>query len=354
MKIASLSRFLLTLVVLAVAVLALWALWRHYMYTPWTRDARVQADVVQVAPDVSGLVDRVDVKDNAYVHRGQPLWQIDTARFANAVAQAKAALAAAKADAEAAGASRAAAEASAAQARAEFAMRQTEAERRQHLGDVISAEIRSDAEASARAARAGLAAASASHRAAGAAQAKALAAVQQAQVALSLAELNLTRSTVRAPVDGYVTHLHVYPGDYATAGVARMALIDAHSYRVAGYFEETKMPHVHVGDAARIRLMSGVRLRGHVQSIAHGMSDRDNTTDSNLLADVSPTFNWVRLAQRVPVRIAIDPHSVPRGQVLAAGMTATVVLDPPPPGAMLPADSAEADVQNSRSSAAHR
>ncbi|NII10922.1 HlyD family secretion protein [Oleiagrimonas sp. C23AA] len=354
MKIASLTRLVLTLLVLTVAVLALWVLWRHYMYTPWTRDARVQADVVQVAPDVSGLVDRVEVKDNAYVHRGQALWQIDTARFANAVAQAKASLAAAKADAEAAGASRAAAEASAAQARAEFSMRQTQAERRQHMGDVISAEARSDAEATARAARAGLAAASASHRAAGAAQAKALAAVQQAQVTLSLAELNLERSTVHSPVDGYVTHLDVYAGDYATAGTPRMAVIDAHSYRINGYFEEIKMPQVHVGDRARIRLMSGVELHGRVESIAHGMSDRDNTTGSNLLADVSPTFNWVRLAQRVPVRIAIDPDSMPRRQVLVAGMTATVVLDPSTHGAMQVASDTATMVQNSRSSAAHR
>lgn len=328
MKIASLTRVVLTLLVVALAALLARALWKHYMYSPWTRDGRVRAEVVQVAPDVSGLVADVEVHDNQFVHRGDVLFRIDAARFRNAVDQAHANLAAAEAAAKAAGASLDAARASAAEARAQFRMRHSESQRRQRMGDVISEEVRSDARATAAAAEASLRAARAGHSEAAAGRARALAAVAQAQAALALAQLNLARTRVRAPVDGYVTNLSLYAGDYASAGVARMALVDSHHYWVYGYFEETKLPHVHVGDPARIRLMDGTRLRGTVASIARGVSDRDNPAGPQLLADVNPTFNWVRLAQRVPVRVRIDSDQLLPGTVLAAGMTATVVLQP--------------------------
>ncbi|NCT66393.1 MAG: HlyD family secretion protein [Rhodanobacteraceae bacterium] len=330
MKLQSLARFLLTAVIVAVAALAAAALWKRYMYSPWTRDARVRADVVRIAPDVSGLVSAVPVRDNQFVHKGEVLFVIDPVRFRYALAQAEATLAAAQASARAAGASLDVAAAGIAGRRADYEKAATQSERRQHMpGNVISAEVRSDAIATANSARASLQQAQAAQSQASAGREAALAAVQQAQVALDRARLDLERSEVRAPVDGYVTNLDIHPGDYAAAGTPRLALIDSHSYWIYGYFEETKLPYVHVGDAVDIRLMAGdVHLRGRVESIARGIGDVDNPTGANLLANVAPTFSWVRLAQRVPVRIAIDTDHLPPGVTLSAGMTATVVLEP--------------------------
>jgi multidrug resistance efflux pump len=151
-------------------------------------------------------------------------------------------------------------------------------------------------------------------------------------VALDGARLNLERTEVRAPVDGYVTNLEVRVGDYANAGQARMALIDSHSYYIYGYFEETKLPYLHLGDPVEIRLMSGgEQLAGRVIGVARGITDADNPTGADLLANVNPTFNWVRLAQRVPVRVAIDTAHLPAGLSLSAGMTATLVVHPAAP-----------------------
>ncbi|WP_147471865.1 efflux RND transporter periplasmic adaptor subunit, partial [Pseudomonas cichorii] len=147
-----------------------------------------------------------------------------------------------------------------------------------------------------------------------------------AQARLAAAELNLSRTRVLASVDGYVTNLNVHRGDYARAGEAKMAVVDMNSFWVYGFFEETKLPHVHVNDPAEMQLMSGEVLKGHVESIARGIYDRDNPQSRELIADVNPTFNWVRLAQRVPVRIHLD--QVPDGLLLAAGMTCTVVVAP--------------------------
>jgi multidrug resistance efflux pump len=206
-----------------------------------------------------------------------------------------------------------------------------QARRRQRIGDVISKEARSDAAATARAAHASWQQAQAGGHQASAAREQAAAAVEQAQVALDRARLDLERTEVRAPVDGYVTNLAVRVGDYAATGTPRLALIDAHSYYLYGYFEETKLPQLRVGDPVDVRLMAGgVHLKGTITGIAHGITDRDNPAGSDLLADVNPTFNWVRLAQRVPVRIAIDATQLPQGAVLAAGMTATVEVHPRP------------------------
>jgi multidrug resistance efflux pump len=134
---------------------------------------------------------------------------------------------------------------------------------------------------------------------------------------------------VRAPVDGYVTNLDVRVGDYAATGSPRLALIDRHSYYIYGYFEETKLPHLRVGDPVDIRMLSGgVHLKGHITGVARGITDRDNPTGRDLLADVNPTFNWVRLAQRVPVRVDIDEASEPKGLILSAGMTVSIDVQP--------------------------
>ena len=286
MNAKSLLRYVLTAAIFIIAVLVAIALWRHYMYSPWTRDGRVRADVISVAPDVSGIVVEVPVQENQVVRKGDVLFHIDAERYRIALAQANAAVDARKAD---------------------YDLKRREAARRATLSGVVVSSESQESSASSASAAAAL--------------------YQEAQAARDTAALNLQRTEVLAPVDGYVTNLDVHPGDYATAGRALLAVIDSHSFRINGYFEETKLPRLHVGDAVSIRLMSGgPTLHGHVESLARGITDRDNPSGPRLLADVNPTFNWVRLAQRVPVRIAFD--QIPDGVVLASGMTCTVIVKP--------------------------
>ncbi|MBN3762647.1 HlyD family secretion protein [Burkholderia sp. Ac-20365] len=285
MTIRNIIGFIATAIVFVIAILIGRALWVHYMDEPWTRDGRVRAEVVNIAPDVSGAVVELPVRDNQFVHKGDLLMQIDPSHYQIAVEQAQAAVAARK---------------------AELQMRRDDAQRRADMDSlVVSKENRENATHTASAAEAQY---------------------QQALAALDAAKLNLERTRVVAPVDGYVTNLNVYRGDYAIAGSAKLAVVDSNSFWVYGYFEETKLPHVRVGDKADIRLMSGGTLKGHVESISRGIYDRDNPQSRELLADVNPTFNWVRLAQRVPVRVKID--SVPDGVLLSAGTTCTVVVTP--------------------------
>jgi RND family efflux transporter MFP subunit len=285
MTIRNIVGFVATAIIFIVAILIGRVLWVHYMDEPWTRDGRVRAEIVNVAPDVSGAVVDLPVKDNQLVKKGDLLMQIDPSHYQIAVEQAQAAVAARK---------------------AELTMKRDDAQRRADMDAlVVSKESRENATHTASAAEA---------------------AYQQALAALDAAKLNLERTRVVSPVDGYVTNLSVFRGDYATAGAAKLAIVDSHSFWVYGYFEETKLPHVRVGDKAEVRLMSGGTLQGHVESISRGIYDRDNPESRELLADVNPTFNWVRLAQRVPVRVKID--AVPDDVVLAAGITCTVVVKP--------------------------
>ncbi|WP_288376971.1 HlyD family secretion protein [uncultured Pseudomonas sp.] len=276
---------LATLLVLTAAVVIGRQLWLHYMTTPWTRDGRVRADIINVAADVPGYVVDVPVRDNQQVKKGDVLIRIDPEHYRLAVEQARALVASRKSTWE---------------------MRKVNARRRADLDNlVISKENRDDASNIANAA---------------------MADYQQAQAQLAAAELNLKRTEIVATVDGYVTNLNIHKGDYARTGEAVMAVVDEHSFWVYGFFEETKLPHVKVGDQAELQMMSGELLKGHVESIARGIYDRDNPQSRELIADVNPTFNWVRLAQRVPVRIHID--EVPEGYLLAAGTTCTVVVKP--------------------------
>jgi RND family efflux transporter MFP subunit len=276
---------LATLIILALAIWLGRSLWVNYMDRPWTRDGRVRAEIVSVAADVTGAVVDVPVRDNQHVKKGDLLLQIDPEHYRIAVKQAEALVAAKKAT---------------------LAMRESNARRRAAMDEqVVSRESREDASSSASAATAEY---------------------QQALAALDAAKLSLERTQVRAPVDGFVTNLSVHRGDYARAGEAKLAVVDENSYWIYGYFEETKLPHIRVGDPAELQLMSGERLEGHVESIARAIYDRDNPQSRELVADVNPTFNWVRLAQRVPVRIHID--KVPEGLTLSAGMTATVIVHP--------------------------
>lgn len=278
-------RVVVTLLVVVLAGIAAQRLWTTYEQEPWTRDGRVRADVVQVAPDVSGLITAVRVHDNQQVAAGTPLFEVDRPRYQLAVAQARSAVAAGM---------------------VQLAQARREARRNAALGDLVAGEAREQGIAHVQQLEAALA---------------------QARVTLETAQLNLARTEVRASVAGTVSNLALRPGDYASAGHAEFAIIDRSSLHIVGYFEETKLPRIHVGDPVRVRLMGDDReITGHVQSVAGGIEDRDRSAGSSLLANVNPTFSWVRLAQRIPVRVAID--RLPRGVALVVGRTATVEVLP--------------------------
>jgi multidrug resistance efflux pump len=277
-----LLRRVITLAVAVVAGLVIRWMWTHYERAPWTRDGRVRADVVSVAPDVPGWIVKVWVMDNQVVRKGDPLFEIDRARYEIALQQAEAAVA---------------------RNRAVLAEAKREARRNEGLGEVVSSEVREQSQARVEEAAGDL---------------------QRAQADLAAAQLNLQRTLVVAPVNGVVTNLELRPGDYLTPGREALALVDADSLYVDGYFEETKLRHIHLGDRVSVRLMGESQvLFGRVESVAPAIYDRERAPTHDLVADINPTFNWVRLAQRVPVRIVLD--SVPADVRLIAGRTATVV-----------------------------
>lgn len=275
-------RAVVTLCVVALAIFAGYHLWQYYMLTPWTRDARVRADVVVIAPDVSGWVRELKVHDNQQVKAGDLLMSIDRERFQAAFDQASAV----------------------AETRAhQLRLREREAARRTALGpDAISAELRENAQINAAVARGEL---------------------HEAQAQLRVARINLERSEVRAPRSGHITNLRLAQGNYVNTGQSVMALVDDATFYIQAYFEETKLPRIHVGDPVKVWLMgAGEAIDGHVQSISRGITDSNSNPDSQLLPEVEPTFNWVRLAQRIPVRIRLD--HIPEDINLSAGMTASV------------------------------
>jgi len=282
------GRILITLAASAAAVYVGVQLWRHYEVEPWTRDGRLKAYVVQVAPDVTGQVTKVYVHDNQQVKAGEPLFDLDRARFELALRQAEAQVTA-----------------------AEAALGQTarENKRNTELDDLVSQETREQGQTRGDQARAALA---------------------QAVVNRDTARLNLERTRIKASVSGTVTNLDLREGSYATAARPVMAVVDSSSFYVEGYFEETKLPGIQLGDRVDVQLMgAGQPIHGRVESIASGIADRDRSTGANMLPNVNPTFNWVRLAQRIPVRVALDP--VPANVRLVAGLTATVKVVPAAP-----------------------
>jgi multidrug resistance efflux pump len=275
------ARALVTLAAVAAATWAVLRLWDHYELAPWTRDGRVRANVVQIAPDVSGLVSEVPVRDNQAVRAGDPLFTLDRSRFELAVRQAEAAVAA---------------------QRVALAQAVREDRRNAGLGALISQEIREQTATRVDQARA---------------------AVTQAELAVDAARLNLQRAQVRAPVAGTITNLDLRAGGYATAGRPVVALVETQSFYVEGYFEETKLQRIRLGDRVRVQPMgAGRTIAGTVDSIAAGIADRERSTSADMLPNVNPTFNWVRLAQRVPVRVRLDP--LPAGVRLVSGETVTV------------------------------
>ncbi|KLU26282.1 membrane protein [Caballeronia mineralivorans PML1(12)] len=277
----SVGQILFTLVVVAIAAFVLWRLVGYYMFAPWTRDGHVRADVVQVAPDVGGLIVSVNVADNQPVNAGQVLFVIDQARYALALRQAQA---------------------TALQRRATLDQARREDARNRTLGDLVAREVTEESRSRVEQAEAALA---------------------DADVAIDTARLNLQRTTVVSPVDGYLNDRAPRAGEYVTAGRSVLSVVDMYSFRVDGYFEETKLHGIDIGQQVDIKVMGEPKtLRGHVQSIVAGIEDRDRSQGSNLLPNVNPAFSWVRLAQRIPVRIALD--EVPADFRMIAGRTATV------------------------------
>lgn len=281
----TLGRVVLTLLVVSFACVLVWRMVMYYMFAPWTRDGHIRADIVQIAPDVSGLIQEVLVRDNQPVSRGQVLFRIDPDRFGLALRQARAALA----DRE-----------------ESLAQAQREARRNRGLGNLVAREQLEESQSR---------------------EMRAQAALAEAQVAVDSAQLNLERSVIRSPVDGYVNDRAPRSQEFVSAGRAVLSIVDSASYHIDGYFEETKLEGIRIGQRVDIRVVGDkARLLGHVQSIVAGIEDRDRSSGANLLPNVNPAFSWVRLAQRIPVRIAFD--EVPADFRMIAGRTATVsILD---------------------------
>jgi RND family efflux transporter MFP subunit len=273
-----------TLLLLAVAVLAAAVIWDYYIAAPWTRDGIVRVQVANVAPQVSGQITEIRIVDNQYVHQGDVLYVIDPFDFQVALDIDKAQLR---------------------QKAADLQVKRVQAERRQHLTNLATTPEEQQVFVG------------------NATQAQGDFDAAQQQVAQ--ADINLKRTQVRSPVNGYVTNLLMRVGDYAHVGTTNISVIDADSYWIDGYFEETKMAHVCVGDRAEAQLM-GYRdpIVGRVQSVTRGISVSNAAPSTQGLPNVDPVYTWVRLAQRVPVRIRIT--HVPDGVPLVSGMTATVTI----------------------------
>ena len=273
-----------TLFIVAIAAVAAVLIWDYYITAPWTRDGSVRAQVADVAPQVSGQITEIRVVDNQYVHQGDALYVIDPFDFQVALDMDRAQLREKAADLQ---------------------VKRMQAERRQHLTNLSTTPEEQQVYVGS------------------ATQAEA--AFDAAQQQVEQADINLKRTRVRSPVNGYVTNLLLRVGDYAHAGATNVSVIDADSYWVDGYFEETKMAHVCIGDRAEAELM-GYRdpIIGRVESVTRGISVSNAAPSTQGLPNVDPIYTWVRLAQRVPVRIRIT--DVPAGVPLVSGMTATVTI----------------------------
>jgi multidrug resistance efflux pump len=333
--------FLITLAAVALAGLLGWAMWGVYMEGPWTRDATVRAYVVTMAPEVAGRIVELHVTDNKYVHKDDLLLVIDPTNFRIAVSQAEAAVQQAQANVENIDAQmnvqQAQIDASHAQlqlGRAALVFAQQQADRYQKLakdgwGTVQNAQQftsqLNQQEASVQSSQQNLNQTLRQVETLKAQRLSAEAGLAQAKAQLNQAQVNLERTRILSPVDGYVTNLLAQLGDYVNVGVNTISVVDANSFWVDGYFEETNLAPIRVGDPAQIKLMGhGQIVRGHVDSVARAINVANAQPNSQGVANVNPIFTWVRLAQRIPVRIHID--EVPPNVVLSAGMTATVEI----------------------------
>ncbi|WP_137165436.1 efflux RND transporter periplasmic adaptor subunit [Salinimonas lutimaris] len=279
-------RIVVTLLVVAVAVVAGRWVWDHYLYSPWTRDGRVRADISMIAPDVSGWVTQLSVKDNQKVRKGDALFAVDDARIQAAISEAQA---------------------SVENKHYAWELAKHEYQRRQNLADsqTISSEDLETARINAELAKADY---------------------NLAVAQLNTQQLNLERTRVKAPADGTIVNLDLREGNYVSQGEAVLSLVKQGSFYVTGYFEETKLPLVHIGQRATVKLMSGkTELTGKVVSIGEAIADSTVASNNQLLPQIQQTFNWVRLAQRVPVDVELDP--LPDNIRLVAGTTVSIHLN---------------------------
>jgi multidrug resistance efflux pump len=333
---------LVTLTTAATAGVLGWAMWDAYMRTPWTRDATVRASVVMMAPEVSGRIVELHVIDNQYVRKGDLLMIIDPTNYTIAVSQAEASVQQAQASVQTIDAQMIvqqaqinANRAQLDQAQAGLVFAQKQASRYQDLAQKGAGTVESaqqfatqlaQQQASVRSAEATLELAQRQVQSQKAQRMIAEATLEQAQAQLRQALANLQRTRIVSPIDGYVTNLLAQLGNFVNVGVNAISLVDAHSYWVDGYFEETNLAPIGVGNAAQIKLMGHSQiLHGHVDSIARAISVSNAQPNNQGIATVNPIFTWVRLAQRIPVRIQID--EVPPDIILSAGMTATVEIE---------------------------
>ncbi len=276
--------YLATALLLVGAGAACFVIWNQYLTAPWTRDGQVQAYVVDLAPEVSGRIVHLDVVDNQSIKMGDPLYEIEPVDYEISVAAAQANMESKEADLQA---------------------KEAEAARRARLSDLsTSVEETQTYQAAAYMARAAYA---------------------TAITQLNQAKIDLARTKVASPVNGYVTNLQLRVGDFAVKGTHDLSLVDTDSFWITGFFEETKLAGIHVGDPAVAALMSSrAPVEGHVESVARGINTPNSSPGALGLASVDAVFTWVRLAQRIPVRIHID--RVPPSVELAIGLTATVSI----------------------------
>lgn len=279
----NITRTAITLLLVLLAFIAIFRAWVFYTESPWTRDARFTADVVAIAPDVSGLITSVNVQDNQLVKKDQVLFTIDQPRYQKVLEQA---------------------EADVAYYQALSSEKRREAGRRNSLG--IQAMSREEIDQSNNSLQTVL------HQ------------LDKAQATRDLAKLDLQRTVIRAPADGWVTNLNVHTGEFINRGATSVALVKQNSFYILAYMEETKLEGIRPGYRVQITPLGSNRiLRGSVDSISAGVTNASSTSDSKGMATVDSNLEWVRLAQRVPVRIRLDEQM---GNLYPAGTTATVVV----------------------------
>jgi multidrug resistance efflux pump len=334
--------FLITLGMLALAGVLGSAAWGAYMGAPWTRDATVRAYVATMAPEVAGHIVDLPVADNKYVRKGDLLMEIDPTNYRIAVSEAEAAVQQAQASIQNTEAQMAVQQAQISanqaqldRARAALVFAQQQAGRYQALAKVGFGSVQNaqqytselhQQEAAVQSAEETVSLADRQVESLRAQRMSGEASLAQANAQLHQLQVNLERTRIVSPVDGYVTNLLAQLGDYLNVGVNAVSVVDAHSFWVDAYFEETNLAPIRVGDRAIIKLMGYSQVvRGHVDSIARAINVPNAQPNGQGVANVNPIFTWVRLAQRIPVRVHID--EVPPGVVLAAGMTATVEID---------------------------
>ena len=353
------TKTLITAAVVLVAIaLVGWKFW-DYAVNPWTRNGQVMAQVVQVTPRVSGTIIELPIKDNQFVKTGDLLYQIDPRTFQSEVDlkdalvdKAKDEIAALEKEVEAKTAAIERYTYQIEQAKSKIVafsatvddklstykrmqgavksgavsrdkLDETKAEwefaeaRVQHSKDLLS-----EAEAYKLEAEAELARAKADLGAEGEANAR----LRVAKAAAHHAHLDLEFTEVRAKVDGYITNLDLRLGDYATAKKANLALVDVNSYWVSGFFKESAIEHVRPGNRAIVTLMAypSQPIEGVVESIGWGVWQKDGSTAQQLLPQISATFEWIRLAQRIPVRVQLT--EVPDVIDLRVGQTGSVLV----------------------------